>query len=167
MASKKLKTVEPIPVSQPRHELLLVADTVAREKGIERDEVLSAMEQAIQKAARAKYGLEHDIQATVDKTTGDVTIFKCMTVVEIVENSLTEISLEDAKSQDDSAALGDVLSETLPPIEFGRVAAQSARQVIFQKVRDAERAHQYAEFKNRIDEIVSALVKRIEFGLEN
>ncbi len=164
MASKKLKTVEPIPVSQPRHELLLVADTVAREKGIERDEVLSAMEQAIQKAARAKYGLEHDIQATVDKTTGDVTIFKCMTVVEVVENSLVEISLEDAKIQDDSAALGDVLSETLPPIEFGRVAAQSARQVIFQKVRDAERAHQYAEFKNRIDEIVSALVKRIEFG---
>jgi N utilization substance protein A len=151
-------------ISQPRHEILAVADAVAREKGIERDEVLYAMEQAIQKAARAKYGFEKDVRAKVDTATGDVTIWKVLTVVEEVENPLTQISLTQAHLHDKSHQIGDEIIEPLPPIEFGRVAAQSARQVIIQKVRDAERAHQYAEFKDRAEQIISGIVKRVEFG---
>ena len=151
-------------ISQPRHELLAVAEAVAREKGIERDEVLYAMEQAIQKAARAKYGFEKDVRAKVDPETGDVSIWKVLTVVEEVENPLTEINLADAQHFDSNIQMGEELTEPLPPIEFGRVAAQSARQVIIQKVRDAERAHQFAEFKDRAGEIISGVVKRVEFG---
>ena len=147
-----------------RHELLLVAETVAREKGIEREDVILAMEQAIQKAAKAKYGIDRDIRVLIDRTTGEVDIQKCLTVVEEIEDSLTEILLSEAKERDPKANVGDVISEMLPPIEFGRVAAQSARQVIFQKVRDAERAQQYIEYKDRVGQIISGLVKRVEFG---
>jgi transcription termination/antitermination protein NusA len=150
--------------NQPRHELLLVAETVAREKGIEREDVILAMEQAIQKAAKAKYGMERDIRAFIDRSTGEVDIQKCLTVVDEVQDPLTEIILKEAKERDPNANVGDVIKEMLPPIEFGRVAAQSARQVIFQKVRDAERAQQYLEYKDRIGQIISGLVKRVEFG---
>lgn len=151
-------------ISQPRHEILAVAEAVAREKGIERDEVLFAMEQAIQKAARAKYGFEKDVRAKVDTLTGDVSIWKVLTVVEEVENALVEISLKDAHLIDKNHKVGDEINEPLPPIEFGRVAAQSARQVIIQKVREAERSHQYAEFKDRAEDIINGIVKRVEFG---
>lgn len=151
-------------ISQPRHEILAVAEAVAREKGIERDEVLFAMEQAIQKAARAKYGFEKDVRAKVDTSTGDVSIWKVLTVVDEVENPLTQVSLAEAQQLDPKYAIGDEIIEPLPPIEFGRVAAQSARQVIIQKVRDAERAHQYTEFKDRAGQIINGIVKRVEFG---
>ena len=164
MVSRKIKPVEQVVSAQPRHELLQVAEIVAREKGIERDEVLEAMEQAIQKAAKSKYGFEHDIRVEIDRTIGDVTIFRVRTVVDVLEDDLKQISLEEAKKLDQTAGVGDELTETLPPIEFGRVAAQTARQVIVQKVRDAERTRQYAEFKDRVGEIISGLVKRIEFG---
>ncbi len=164
MASRKIKPTEQTVTAHPRHELLQVAEIVAREKGIERDEVLAAMEQAIQKAARAKYGFEHDIRVEIDRTVGDVTIYRVRTVVEQVEDEVKEITLADARLVDNTASVGDELTETLPPIEFGRVAAQSARQVIVQKVRDAERARHYEEFKDRLGEIISGLVKRIEFG---
>lgn len=164
MSSQKFRHTEMNMSHQPRHELLLVAETVAREKGIEREDVIIAMEQAIQKAAKAKYGIERDIRAIIDRTTGEVEIQKCLTVVEDIQDPLIEIGLEDAKERDPKASIGDVLTEMLPPIEFGRVAAQSARQVIFQKVRDAERAQQYVEYKDRIGHIISGLVKRVEFG---
>ena len=164
MSSQKFGSSEMNVSGQPRHELLLVAETVAREKGIEREDVILAMEQAIQKAAKAKYGIDRDIQAVIDRSTGEVDIQKCLTVVEEVQNPLVEMSLKEARSRDPKAAVGDVITEMLPPIEFGRVAAQSARQVIFQKVRDAERAQQYIEYKDRIGEIISGLVKRVEFG---
>lgn len=164
MVSRKIKPLEQVVNAQPRHELLQVAEIVAREKGIERDEVLEAMEQAIQKAAKSKYGFEHDIRVEIDRTSGDVTIQRVRTVVEVLEDDLKQITLEDAKKLDQTAAIGDALTEVLPPIEFGRVAAQTARQVIVQKVRDAERTRQYAEFKDRVGEIISGLVKRIEFG---
>ncbi|MDP3372411.1 MAG: transcription termination factor NusA [Candidatus Paracaedibacteraceae bacterium] len=163
MASRKIKPNEGF-TSQPRHELLQIADVVAREKNIERDEVLFAMEQAIQKAARAKYGPEHDIRVLIDRTTGEVTITRYKRVVEVVEDESTQILLSDAKVIDAAIELDDELSEDLPPIEFGRVAAQSARQVIFQKVREAERSHVYEEYKERIGEVMSGIVKRIEFG---
>ncbi len=165
MASRKIKPAEQQPVAnQPRHELLQVAEVVAREKGIEREEVLVAMEQAIQKAGKAKYGFEHDIRAVVDRETGEVEIFRVHQVVSEVLDPLKESTLEEARAKNPDAQIGDEITEVLPPIEFGRVAAQSARQVIVQKVRDAERARQFIEFKDRVGEIISALIKRIEFG---
>lgn len=145
-------------------ELLLVAETVAREKSIEKDQVLEAMEQAIQKAGRSKYGYEHDIRAKIDRKTGEITLMRCREVVEEIENPITQLTLAEAQLIDPALNLGDFLTEILPPIDFGRVAAQTAKQVIFQKVRDAERQRQYEEYKNRIGDIISGIVKRIEFG---
>jgi N utilization substance protein A len=145
-------------------EILAVAETVAREKAIEKDQVLEAMEQAIQKAGRSKYGYEHDIRAKIDRKTGDISLMRCREVVEEVENPITQMTLEEAQALDPKLNVGDLWTELLPPIDFGRVAAQTAKQVIFQKVRDAERHRQYEEYKDRIDDIVSGIVKRIEFG---
>lgn len=145
-------------------ELLLVAETVAREKSIEKDQVLEAMEQAIQKAGRSKYGYEHDIRAKIDRKTGEITLMRCREVVEEIENPTAQLTLVEAQALDPNLKVGDLITELLPPIDFGRVAAQTAKQVIFQKVRDAERFRQYQEYKDRIGEIVSGIVKRIEFG---
>jgi len=147
-----------------REELLQVADAVAREKGIERDTVLDAMEQAIQHAGKRKYGQEHDIRAEIDRKTGAVRLMRVIHVVDEVEDPATEISVEDARARKPDAAVGDELIEPLPPIEFGRIAAQTAKQVIVQKVREAERERQYEEYKDRAGEIVNGLVKRVEYG---
>lgn len=148
----------------PRPELLQVADSVARDKGIERDEVLEAMEQAIQKAGRSKYGHEHDIRATIDRKTGEIRLMRYLQVADPVENEATEISLARARRRQSDIEVGDYLIDPLPPIDFGRIAAQTAKQVIVQKVRDAERLRQYEEYKDRAGEIVNGLVKRVEFG---
>ena len=148
----------------PKIELIQVADVVAREKGIERDEVLEAMEQAIQKAGRSKYGQEHDIRATIDRQTGEIRLVRCTEVVAEIEDDITQITLEQANKQDPSLSLGDLIVDPLPPIDFGRIAAQTAKQVIVQKVREAERSRQFAEFKDRVGEIVNGIVKRVEFG---
>lgn len=145
-------------------ELLLVAETVAREKSIEKDQVLEAMEQAIQKAGRSKYGYEHDIRAKIDRKTGEITLVRCQEVVEELENPATQLTLEEAQAIDPNLKVGDLITEPLPPIDFGRVAAQTAKQVIFQKVRDAERQRQYEEYKDRVGEVISGIVKRVEFG---
>ncbi|HAU29265.1 MAG TPA: transcription termination/antitermination protein NusA [Rhodospirillaceae bacterium] len=148
-------------------ELLQVADAVAREKSIDREQVLEAMEMAIQKAARAKYGHEHDIRATIDRKLGEVGLRRFREVVEgpeQVENEITQLPLVDAVHFKPDAKVGDFLEEELPPIEFGRIAAQTAKQVIVQRVRDAERQRQFAEYKDRVGEIVSGVVKRADFG---
>ena len=150
--------------SMNRLELLHVADAVAREKGIERETVVFAMEEAIQKAARSKYGLENDIRAEIDATTGEIRLYRCLEVAGIVENDATEISIEEARERNPDAQVGDILAENLPPVDFGRIAAQTAKQVIVQKVREAERERQYEEYKDRIGEIVNGLVKRVEYG---
>ena len=150
--------------SVSRPELLLVADAVAREKSIERDEVLEAMEQAIQKAGRAKYGSEKDIRATIDKKTGDVRLSRWTEAVETVENEETQIPLHIARKFQPDIQLGQHLIDPLPPIDFGRIAAQTAKQVIVQRVREIERKKQYEEFKDRIGEIVNGIVKRTEYG---
>lgn len=147
-----------------RPELLQVADVVARDKGIERDEVLEAMEQAIQKAGRSKYGHEHDIRAHIDRSSGEITLARYLEVAEEIENEVTQLTLEQAKQRKEDAQLGEFLVDPLPPIDFGRIAAQTAKQVIVQKVREAERTRQYAEYKDRVGEVVNGLVKRIEFG---
>ena len=145
-------------------ELLQVADAVAREKSIDRDEVLEAMELAIQKAGRSKYGHEHDIRARIDRKSGEIHLARYLTVVETVENELIELTLAQARKMKPDAKFGDSLVDELPPIDFGRIAAQTAKQVIVQRVRDAERKRQFNEYKDRIGEIVNGLVKRVEYG---
>ncbi|HLO77539.1 MAG TPA: transcription termination factor NusA [Magnetospirillum sp.] len=148
----------------PRPELLQVADAVARDKGIDRDEVLEAMEQAIQKAGRSKYGHEHDIRAHIDRKTGEIQLARFIEVVEEVENEATQLPLAKALKKNPGAKVGDMLVDPLPPIDLGRIAAQTAKQVIVQKVRDAERQRQFNEYKDRVGEISNGLVKRVEFG---
>ena len=148
----------------PRTELLSVADTVAREKGIDRDQVLEAMEQAIQKAGRSKYGHENDIRAEIDRSSGEIRLARYMEVTDAVENEATQLTLAEAQERKADAKLGDFLVDPLPPIDFGRIAAQTAKQVIVQKVREAERERQYDEYKDRVGEIVNGIVKRVEFG---
>ena len=145
-------------------QLLLAAESAAREKNIERDEVLMAMEQAIQKAGRSKYGLDRDIRALIDRRTGDIHLSRYREVVAEVENDATEIDLDHARSIKADAEVGEFLVDPLPPIDFGRIAAQTAKQVIVQKVREAERRRQYEEYKDRVAEIVNGLVKRVEYG---
>src|SRR6201747_630834 len=147
-----------------RPELLLVADAVAREKSIDREEVLEAMEQAIQKAGRAKYGSEKDIRATIDRRTGDVRLSRWTEAVEVVENEETQIPFHIAKKFQPDIEIGGHLVDPLPPIDFGRIAAQTAKQVIVQRVREYERKKQYDEFKDRVGEIINGVVKRTEYG---
>jgi N utilization substance protein A len=147
-----------------RPELLLVADAVAREKSIDRDEVLEAMEQAIQKAGRAKYGHEKDIRATIDKKTGDVRLSRWTEIVETVENEETQMAANIAKRMFPEKGVGDFIVDPLPPIDFGRIAAQTAKQVIVQRVREYERKKQFDEFKDRVGEVINGVVKRTEYG---
>jgi N utilization substance protein A len=147
-----------------RPELLLVADAVAREKQIEREDVLVAMEQAIQKAGRAKYGHEKDIRAVIDRKSGEVKLSRWTEIVEAVENEETQIPVAIAKKFAPEKNIGDYLVDPLPPIDFGRIAAQTAKQVIVQKVREYERTKQYNEFKDRVGEIINGVVKRTEYG---
>jgi len=151
-------------ISANRLELLQIADAVAREKLIDRQIVLASMEEAYAKAARSRYGMETNVKAEIDPKTGELRLWRHLQVVELVENSATEISLDDAKRSNPAAQVGDVIADKLPPFDLGRIAAQSAKQVIVQKVRDAERDRQYDEYKDRIGEIINGLVKRAEYG---
>lgn len=151
-------------VSANKLELLQIADAVAREKSIDRSIVIAAMEDAIAKAARARYGSETDVHAEIDAKKGELRLSRHMLVVDQVENSSNQISLKDAQRANPGAQVGDTIADTLPPLEYGRIAAQSAKQVIVQKVREAERDRQYQEFKDRIGEIVNGIVKRVEYG---
>ncbi len=146
------------------NEILLVADAVAREKGINRESVIDAMENAIQAAAKRKYGHKHNIKVEINNKTGEIKLFRYFETVENPENPYTEISLKDALSTNHEAQIGDLIFEPLPPIDLGRVAAQSAKQIIVQKVKDAERDRQFELFKNRVGDIMTGIVKRLEFG---
>ncbi len=149
-----------------RPELLQVADAVARDKTIDREIVIEAMEQAIQTAGRRKYGQELEIRAVIDRRSGEIRLSRVrfVTADEEIEDEAVQISAAEASARQPGLAIGDELIEPLPPIDLGRVAAQAAKQVIVQKVREAERAQQYEEFKDRVGEIVNGLVKRIEYG---
>jgi N utilization substance protein A len=151
-------------VSANRLELLQIADAVAREKAIDRGIVIAAMEDAIQKAARSRYGSETEVRAEINPKTGEMRLSRLLLVVDQVENDAIHISVEDARRRNPDAQVGDYIAEPLPPLEYGRIAAQSAKQVIVQKVREAERDRQYQEFKDRIGDIVNGIVKRVEYG---
>jgi len=155
--------------SMPRPEIILVADTVAREKNIDKEDVFVAMEIAIQKAARSKYGFEHDIRAIIDRKTGAINLSRYREVVEEIvsdddESQASKILLRDAKAYNKDIQVGEFVIDSLPPIDFGRIAAQTAKQVIMQKVRDAERNKQFEEYQEKVGTIVNGTVKRVEFG---
>jgi N utilization substance protein A len=152
-------------ISANRLELLQIADAVAREKSIDKAIVISAMEEAIQKAAASRYGIENNIKAEINTETGSITLMRLLDIVEKVEDFSIQINIDDAKLRNPDAVIGgEPIEEELPPIDFGRVAAQSAKQVIFQKVREAERERHYEEFKDRVGEIISGVIKRVEYG---
>jgi len=147
-------------------ELLRIAEAVAAEKSIDAEIILSSMELAIQKAAKTKFGSENDIRAKIDRENGNISLHKVLTIMESPENLDTEISLEHAKKiqNKENIKVGDEIFEQLPPIDFGRIAAQTARQVITQSVRSAEKERQYNDFIGKKDEILSGMVKRLEYG---
>lgn len=151
-------------ISANRLELLQIADAVAREKTIDKKIVIEAMEDAIQKAAKSRYGAENDIRCEIDPKTGEAKLTRVLAVVEEVESDATQIAVEDAKKRNPDAKVGDMIAETLPPLEFGRVAAQNAKQVIVQKVREAERDRQFSEYKDRTGDVINGTVKRVEYG---
>jgi N utilization substance protein A len=151
-------------VSANKLELLMIADAVAREKSIDRSLVIQAMEDAIQKAAKSRYGSENEIRAEIDPKTGEIRLNRILKVVEKVSEDATEISLKEARRRNPAAQIGDEIAEPLPPLDFGRVAAQNAKQVIVQKVREAERDRQYNEYIAKVGEIVNGIVKRVEYG---
>jgi N utilization substance protein A len=151
-------------VSANKLELLQIADAVSREKLIDRRIVIAAMEDAIQKAAKSRYGAENDIRCEIDMRTGETKLTRVVTIVETVENDATQISLDEARKTRPDAQVGELIVEALPPLDFGRVAAQNAKQVIVQKVREAERDRQFEEFKGRVGDIINGSVKRVEYG---
>ncbi|MRG54138.1 transcription termination/antitermination protein NusA [Phyllobacterium sp. SYP-B3895] len=151
-------------VSANRLELLQIADAVAREKSIDREIVIAAMADAIQKAARSRYGQETNIRADINAKTGEIKLQRLLEVVDAVEDPVTQIGMDAARDRNPDAQVGDFLADQLPPMDFGRIAAQSAKQVIVQKVREAERDRQYDEYKDRVGEIINGSVKRVEYG---
>lgn len=148
-------------------ELLQVADAVAREKNIDREIVIEAMEEAIQKAGRSKYGHDHDIRATIVRDSGDIELKRFREVVADdaeIENETAQLTLTQAKRIQTDVEVGTFLEDELPPLDFGRIAAQTAKQVIMQKVREAERARQFEEYKDKVGEVINGVVKRVEYG---
>ncbi len=151
-------------ISANKLELLQIASAVAQEKSIDKEIVLSAIEEAIQKAAGQRYGAENDIRAKLNPLTGEMSLKRVITVVEEVENSAAEIDLASAQLDNPDAEIGTTFETPLPPVEFGRVQSQMAKQIIMQNIREAERARQFEEYKTRVGEIVSGIVKRVEYG---
>lgn len=151
-------------VTANRAELIAIANSVASEKMIDKAIVIEAMEDAIQRAAKTRYGSENDIRAKLDPQTGDLRLWRVLEVVELVDDHFKQIGEKDAQRLQKGATVGDYIVDPLPPIEFGRIQAQASKQVILQKVRDAERERQFEEFKDRQGEIITGVVKRVEFG---
>src|SRR5580658_2994110 len=151
-------------VSANRLELLQIVDAVAREKSIDRSIVLASMEDAMQKAARSRYGQETEVRADINPKTGEIRFSRLLLVVEQIENDATQIALADARKKNPAAQIGDWIAESLPPFDFGRIPAQSSKQVLVQKIREAERDKQYDVYKDRIGEIINGVVKRVEYG---
>ncbi|WP_448662410.1 transcription termination factor NusA [Sphingomonas sp. CJ20] len=151
-------------ISANKAELIAIADSVAKEKLIDKAIVIEAMEDAIQRAAKNRYGVENDIRAKLDPVSGDLRLWRVVEVVEAVDDYFKQVSVKDAQKLQKGAVVGDYIVDPLPPIEFGRIQAQASKQIIFQKVRDAERDRQFDEFKDRMGEIITGVVKRVEFG---
>ena len=151
-------------LSVVRPELLQIAEAVARDKSIEQHIVIEAMEQAIQSVAKKKYGQDLEVKASIDEKTGEIKITRLLHIVEEIEDSSNQISLIQGKSFNKDAKLGDTIYDPLPPIDFGRVAAQTAKQVIVQRVKEADKERQFLEYKDKQGQIINGVVKRVEYG---
>jgi N utilization substance protein A len=151
-------------VSANRLELLQIVDAVAREKSIDRSIVLASMEDAMQKAARSRYGQETEVRAEINPKTGEIRFSRLLLVVDQIDNDATQITLDEAHKKNPSAQIGDWIAESLPPFDYGRIPAQASKQVLVQKIREAERDKQYDVYKDRIGEIINGQVKRVEYG---
>ena len=150
-----------------KQELLRIVDSVATEKSIDKEIILNSMETAIQKAAYSRFGLDNEIEATINRDNGSIKIQKVLQIVEKVEDSMREISLEDASLRDrknKDLKVGDKVYEELPQVDFGRIAAQSAKQIISQRVREAEKNRQYEDYISKQGQILSGIIKRLEYG---
>ena len=148
-------------------ELLRIVEAVANEKSIDKELVIGSMESAIQKAALTKFGNDNNIEVVIDRESGDIKIRKVLEIVEKVEDSAREITFEDAKKIDPKnkdLKVGEKIFEELPQIDFGRIAAQSAKQVISSRVREAEKNRQYEDFIDKQSQILSGIIKRLEYG---
>jgi N utilization substance protein A len=151
-------------ISANRAELLAIANSVASEKLIDRAIVIEAIEEAIQRAARARFGQENDIRAKLDGQTGDLRLWRVVEVVETVDDYFKQVDVTRANELQPGSAIGDFIVDPLPAIDLGRIDAQSAKQVIFQRVREADRERQFAEYKDRGGEVITGVVKSVEFG---
>ncbi|MEQ1509529.1 MAG: transcription termination factor NusA [Sphingopyxis sp.] len=151
-------------ISANRAELLAIATSVATEKLIDKSIVIEAIEEAIQRAARARFGQENDIRAKLDPMTGDLRLWRVVEVVEQVDDYFKQVDLAQGEKLQPGAAIGDFIVDPLPAIDLGRIDAQSAKQVIFQRVREADRERQYEEYKDRAGEVITGVVKSVEFG---
>ena len=158
MAKQKIKVI--------REEMLQVANNVAQEKSIDKDSVFGAMEMALEKAARVKYGFERDIRVSINRDTGDINLSSYLEVVETFseEEQARQIIIDEAKKIQPDISVGEYIIKELPPIDLGRVAAQNAKGVIIQKVREADKSRQFGEYKDKVGEIAVGVVKRTEFG---
>ncbi len=151
-------------LSVVRPELLQIAEAVARDKSIEQHIVIEAMEQAIQSVAKKKYGQDLEVKASIDEKTGEIKITRLLHIVEDIEDSSNQISLTQGKTYNKDAKLGDTIYDPLPPIDFGRVAAQTAKQVIVQRVKEADKERQFLEYQDKQGQIINGVVKRVEYG---
>ena len=151
-----------------KQELLRIVDAVANEKSIDKELVIGSMESAIQKAALTKFGNDNNIEVIIDRESGDIKIQKVLDIVEKIEDPAREITLDDAKKikskNNDELKIGDKIFEELPQVDFGRIAAQSAKQVISSRVREAEKNRQYEDFIDKQGQILSGIIKRLEYG---
>ena len=150
-----------------KQELLRIVDAVANEKSIDKELVIGSMESAIQKAALTKFGNDNNIEVIIDRESGDIKIQKVLDIVEKVEDPAREISLDDAKKikskNNDELKIGDKIFEELPQVDFGRIAAQSAKQVISSRVREAEKNRQYEDFIDKQGQILSGIIKPVSY----
>ena len=145
-------------------ELIQVAENIAEEKGIEKELVFNAIEDAIAKASKTKYGHNYDIRAKIDKSTGKIDVARYLEVKKDVEDNFIEISLKDAKAKKKNIKIGEFLTEKLPNFDFGRIAAQTAKQVVVQQIKEAERKKNYELYKDKQGTTINGIVKRMEFG---
>ena len=159
MAKQKIKVI--------REEMLQVANNVAQEKSIDKDSVFNAMEMALEKAARVKYGFERDIRVEIDRETGDIKLNSYLEVVDNLSEELQakQIILAEAIKIQPKISLGEFIITELPPLDLGRVAAQNAKGVIIQKVREADKSRQYSEYKDKIGEIAIGIVNEQNLGI--
>ncbi|MDR1391357.1 MAG: transcription termination factor NusA [Holosporales bacterium] len=162
--SRKIRLDEANVHSVARNEILQIADMVARDKGIEIEPILTALEDAILKTAQMQYGEEKDLEVMIDRKTGEISVYRLLAVSDSVEDFSKQISLKQARLTDSTIEVGDVLRDKLPALEFGRVASQSAKQILIQKLKIIERDRQYEEFSARVGEIIAGVVKRVEYS---